>query len=236
VFTDRGGNRTGIIGGKLVNNIPGVQVVIPRSDQNWNDRQEPRYRLPAGQDLRITLDGSSLTRAATENLVLTGGGHLTRIDEMKINPGDRDEVSIGGDGSWIVYHTVRNVSPVLALGYVAGNQAYAVAAAAVAIKGGSTLRIAVNRSKRRLRLDTRGSEGPGGFAIAFRHFTRGGTQKFSHKPVVMRQGSVAYLRYGGYRGRKVALTVTPKGGKAHIASLANQPRAGTAALNHAVGG
>jgi hypothetical protein len=58
LFTDAQGRRTGFVHGRLVAQIPGIQVIQNYSVQNWSSAPEPTYHLPIGHpDYKVTVDG-----------------------------------------------------------------------------------------------------------------------------------------------------------------------------------
>jgi len=231
VLTDPQGRRTGVVKGVLRRQIPGVSVVVPTSDKDWRGRQDPTYRFPARSDLRLTVDGSALSADTTTELKLVGPGGFLSVSNIRLRPGERDSARFLGNGRSISYFTHRAESPSVGAGYVSGQNAYVFSAAALGtLTGGTQVRIAINASKRRLQLDLPGNQANARLAVGFQRYTRAGyTNSFGPKAFTLPTGFLAHLYYAGYRGRRVAVTVTPPGGRARLASLNQRPPRAAAA-------
>jgi hypothetical protein len=160
VFTDDKGRRTGVVRGKLLREIPDVEVVKTYAVQNWEGAPEPRYRLPEGKDYTITVDGSALEKPAKTNVDLVGNGLVIEIEDIKVSPGQKDEMALPG-GYGITYQTnsKEEVAPNLFAGLVEDDAAYNFAASAVGVRQGSTLSLLVEQEEKVVILDSTGSEG-----------------------------------------------------------------------------
>jgi hypothetical protein len=105
VLIDEQGRKTGFVGGKIVNQIPGAEVDRNLTIQNWREAPEPSYRVPVGTLVRVTIDGSGLAKPDKESITLVGPGKEFDIDEIVLRPGQRDHVVFKGGGSGIDYQT-----------------------------------------------------------------------------------------------------------------------------------
>ena len=163
VFTDDEGNRTGLVDGKMLQEIPDIEVVKTYATQNWEGAPEPRYRLPEGAEYTITVDGTNLEKPTTTNLDLVGNGLVIEIDEIKMKPGQKDEMALPG-GYGITYQTNGDdgVAPNLFAGLVEDDASYNFAATAVGLKKGSTVSLLVEQEEKVMILDSTGSEGEDG--------------------------------------------------------------------------
>jgi hypothetical protein len=168
VFTDDDGNRTGIVGGKMLTEIPDVEVVKTYATQNWKGAPEPRFRLPEGADYQISVDGTDLTKPTTTKINLLGNGLVIEIEEIKMAPGQKDEMALPG-GYGITYQTngEDGVAPNLFAGLVEDDAAYNFAASAVGVKKGSTLSLLVEQKEKVVILDSTGSESVDGANAQF---------------------------------------------------------------------
>ena len=160
VFTDDKGRRTGIVKGKFLREIPDIEVVKTFAVRNWEGAPEPRFRLPQGKDYSITVDGSNLKKPTTTSVDLVANGLVIEIDEIKMAPGQKDEMALPG-GYGITYQTngMEEEAPNLFAGLVEDGAAYNFAASAVGIKKGSTLSLLVDQEEKVVILDSTGSEG-----------------------------------------------------------------------------
>ena len=160
VFTDDEGRRTGVVDGKFLQEIPDVEVVKTFATRNWEGAPEPRFRIPEGAEYTITVDGSDLEEPATTDVDLVGNGLFIEIEEIKLEPGQKDEMFLPG-GYGITYQSngEDEVAPNLYAGLVEDDRAYNFAASAVGIKAGSTLSLLVDQEEKVVILDSTGSEG-----------------------------------------------------------------------------
>lgn len=168
VFTDDEGNRTGVVDGKMLQEIPDVEVVKTYATQNWKGAPEPRFRLPEGADYTISVDGTDLDKPTTTNVDLVGNGLVIEIEDIKIAPGQKDEMALPG-GYGITYQTngEDGVAPNLFAGLVEDDAAYNFAASAVGLKKGSTVSLLVEQEEKVVILDSTGSEGVDGANAIF---------------------------------------------------------------------
>lgn len=168
VFTDDEGNRTGVVGGKMLQEIPDVEVVKTYATQNWEGAPEPRYRLPEGSNYTITVDGTDLEKTAKTNIDLVGNGLVIEIDDIKVAPGQKDEMALPG-GYGITYQSNgdEGVAPNLFAGLVEDDAAYNFAASAVGLAKGSTISLLVEQEEKVVILDSTGSEGVDGANALF---------------------------------------------------------------------
>jgi hypothetical protein len=163
VFTDDDGNRTGIVDGKMLQEIPDVEVVKAYAVQNWEGAPEPRFRLPEGADYSITVDGTALDKAAKPTINLVGNGLVIDIEDIAIAPGQKDEMALPG-GYGITYQSngEGEVAPNIFAGLVEDGSSYNFAASAVGLKKGSTISLLVEQEEKVVILDSTGGEGAGG--------------------------------------------------------------------------
>ena len=166
VFTDDDGHRTGIVNGKMLHEIPDVEVVKTYATQNWTGSPEPRFRLPEGANYSISVDGSGLKKAAKPTINLVGNGLVIDIEDITIQPGQKDEMALpGGYGITYQSNSKDEVAPNLYAGLVEDDAAYNFAASAVGLKPGSTISLLVEQKEKVVILDSTGSEnGSGGNA------------------------------------------------------------------------
>jgi hypothetical protein len=208
VIRDKAGNTTGFVNGKIVNEIPGVQVQQIASFENWAKTPEPNYLIPASLgEVTVFIDGADLTKPDKEKLTLIGQGFYTEVSDLKLQPGQRDGVYFTGDGKGFVYRTSpgHEQSPTVASAIAQGDNAYAFAAKAIGVKGGSQLTMYIDPKLNAFVLDTTGTAGSiaktGGFAAyvisAVRSSPQGETTWVSKdKPILLKSKWQAIIDYG----------------------------------------
>ncbi|HEV2812424.1 MAG TPA: hypothetical protein VGW10_04150 [Solirubrobacteraceae bacterium] len=160
VFTDDDGRRTGVVDGKFLQEIPEVEVVKTFATRNWEGAPEPRFRFPEGKEYTITVDGTDLEKPTTTNVDLVGNGLFIEIEEIKLAPGQKDEMALPG-GYGITYQSngTDEMAPNLYAGLEEDGAAYNFAASAVGVKQGSTLSLLVEQEEKVVILDSTGAEG-----------------------------------------------------------------------------
>jgi hypothetical protein len=174
VFSDDQGRKTGIVNGKLLQQIPDVQVVKAYSTANWNGGPEPRYRIPQGTNYTIAVDGSTLDKKTKATVNLLTNGLVIEISDIKLDPGQIDTMALPG-GYGITYQTNSKdeEAPTFLAGLVEDDKAYEFGATAVGVKPGSTLSLLVEQKEKVVILDSTGSEGTvGGKGIFILNLTR----------------------------------------------------------------
>jgi hypothetical protein len=208
VIRDKAGHTTGFVNGKIVNEIPGVQVQQIASIANWAQTPEPNYLIPASAgNVTVFIDGSNLKKPDKETLTLIGQGFYTEVSDLRLTPGQRDGVYFTGDGKGFVYRTApgHNQSPTVASAIAQGDNAYAFAAKAIGVKGGSQLTMYIDPKLEAFVLDTTGTAGSikktGGFAAyvisAVRESPQGETTWVSKdKPILLKSKWQAIIDYG----------------------------------------
>jgi hypothetical protein len=106
LFTDSQGRRTGFVGGRLVAEIPGIQVIQNYSVQNWDSAPEPTYHLPLGHPgYQVTVDGSSVTKQIKTQLQVNGSGLVFYVQDIHMGPGQKDTMVLPHGDLAISYAT-----------------------------------------------------------------------------------------------------------------------------------
>jgi hypothetical protein len=165
VFTDDDGNQTGIVDGKLVQELDDVEVVKTRAVQNWEGGPEPSYRLPPGQDdYTITIDGTDMERPITKGKVtLLVNGLVIEIEDIRMDRGQKDEMALPA-GYGITYQTNSDSeeAPNFFVGLEEAKKSYLFSASAVGVKKGSILSVVVEQDQKVMYVDSDGTEAAGG--------------------------------------------------------------------------
>lgn len=162
--------RVGFFDGKMVNEIPGAQV-IPLKKQGgvtpWNNNDEPVYNIPLGIAFQITIDGTRLKEATQTSLVMLGPGYYLGVDEINLEPGQQDTIVFASDGKTLSYSTQSSESPVIILGFddAKNGVGYGFALAGVDLQNG-VINVGFNFEEGWLGMSTDGSEAPATYGLA----------------------------------------------------------------------
>ena len=152
-----------MVGNRLLREIPDVEVVETFAAQNWEGAPEPRYRFPEGAEYTISVDGTDLDKPTTANVDLVGNGLVLEVDDIKVAPGQKDEMVLpAGYGITYQSNSEEGVAPSFFAGLVEDDAAYNFAASAVGLEPGSTISLLVEQEEKVVILDSLGSSGQDG--------------------------------------------------------------------------
>ncbi|MDQ6607185.1 MAG: hypothetical protein M3Z06_11640 [Actinomycetota bacterium] len=117
LFTDDQGRRTGFDHGKLVAQIPGIQVIQNFSVQNWSSAPEPTYHLPLGHPgYQVTVEGSNVTKPIKTQLQVNGSGLVFYVQDIHMAPGQMDTMVLPHGDLAISYATASHFPASPAIG------------------------------------------------------------------------------------------------------------------------
>ena len=147
LIVDSKGRRMGYdSSGKLVNEIPGANIVRPIADDiNVSELPEPTYQIPQGLKVHVKIDGDALKTPDKETLTYLSQGLYFEISDINARPGGTDEVFVEGGAGGIIFSTKDSKvsSPTIAGGLLDtdhGRQAaYVMVIKAVDVNGGSNV-------------------------------------------------------------------------------------------------
>jgi hypothetical protein len=225
LIRDRSNRRLGYLGKRFVNQIPGAEVVRPVSDDLYRDDPEPVYRLPAGVagSLLITIDGRPQKKRQKQSLSVIGPGSVAAIEDIELEPGQRNVVRIADDARRVSYQTDRgqSQSPIVVLGRDGASTDDLFAAKTVSAEGGSQLNFLLDERRGQLRFGTRGTKRAGAYVLLYASYAKRASRAWG-AGFVIGAGSRATLRYrermtiGGVTGPPV---LSRSGGRRQVEVL-----------------
>ena len=226
VVTDDAGHRLGHVGGKLVQEIRGGRAEQLISNDDWTDRIEPDFFVPADARYRITLDGAALKSPDTETLRVIGPSFDVSVDNIPMRPGEKDTLVIESDATRLSYASSRPESPTLQVG-VSDNQAeYAFEVAGISDRPGSTTNIGLPPEGDTLTLQTVGSARAASVNFKVTRETERGIEVFQHKAIPLGSGDAARVQFGSWAAPTGTMPlVTVHDGQQSTQDLANQASA-----------
>lgn len=218
IITDAQGRRTGYVNNKLVNEIPGAKVDQSFLNDDWKINEEPSYRIPTGIAFTITLDGSSLKKADTEDIILIGPGYDIGIEGIELQPGQKDTITFSPDGKTVSYKSSQTESPVLIVGIDGGDADYAFEVMSVKAPAGTTITVNLDTAGKSLSVNTSAA---GTYAMAMTRITKDDEQSFSHDKIALAADDAASLNYGNWKSNhtSIPLVVKHKGGTSDTIQL-----------------
>jgi len=136
LVTDSKGRKTGFVGNKLVNRIPGAKV-LPRSSRGivplagggaeYGDSPVPVIQVPKNVEFEIAIDGRHLEVRDRETLSLVGPTYDASFENIIMGPGQTAEVAIDPRGNAIGYRaSAKTVAPAISLGEESKSTGYTV--------------------------------------------------------------------------------------------------------------
>jgi hypothetical protein len=200
-MSDGAGRKTGYVNGKLVNQIPGAQVVPLYLIQNWREHPEPIYRIPQGVPVTIAIDGSGLAAPDAESVTVIGPGYSAVAGNLTMRPGQRDEMRVTANGGRVLYRTGAGETqqPHLAIGVGRGGRNYSFTVAPPPIPAGSALTAVAQPARQRLAVATSGPQSGGSYSLAVTQIRRSGAKTARGRAVKVRSGGSAQIVLGRTR-------------------------------------
>lgn len=112
-MTDQEGRKIGYDdNGKLVNDIPGADMIELESYVEGAAAPEPIYVLPAENSYDISMEGSTAKEGDDEDEVaIFGEGTAITVESMKLAPKERTTMSLSADGGEIKFRAGSNRVP-----------------------------------------------------------------------------------------------------------------------------
>jgi hypothetical protein len=111
MISDDKGGRLGSIAGKVVNEMPGANVIIPIGGR-------PVFEVPEGSNLSIVIDGNALSEAEDSGVLLIARGkYVLSVGGIKLHPGKADTISFSSDGTELAYETSSPQKPDMEIAY-----------------------------------------------------------------------------------------------------------------------
>lgn len=222
ILRDDKGRVTGFVGDRIVNKIPGVRIQRTITSQNWREAPEPTYLVPASAAVSVTIDGSGLEKPDKEQLTLIGPGLYAQVDDIDVRPGAKNVIEFEGGGTGFIFHTDPRFdqTPILTSAIEENGKFYVFGAAALGIKGGSTLTMYFETDTGNFALDTEGTKGnieKTGYALyvlSFVRVTDKGDSTWTSDELLIRSGELALVDYRKAPARNKPLqiyTATPDG-------------------------
>jgi len=158
LIVDSKGRKTGRVGKRIVNQIPGARVLRRTSSPKplangallFRDSLEPVYRIPRGVKFKLRVSGRHMRTTTRESLTLVGPTYDATVQNLVMGPGQVANVHLAPRRQALTYRASRGTSvPTVSLGAESERAAYNVSVSAVDAKPRSTLML-VKRPRQRL--------------------------------------------------------------------------------------
>ncbi len=223
VIEDAKGRKTGFVGGKFVNQIPGARV-LPRSSAGiqlkgstlWKDSPTPVVEVPKNVEFAISIDGRHLGVRDRETLSLVGPTYDATVENLIMAPGQEAAIALSPKGNAITYlPSAKTVSPAITLGAESKTAAYRVTVAALSAPKGSGLTF-VKEPKRQLMWFGDDTKAKRTYQVTIKRYTSKAGRTFGRQ-VTISGNQQAFLDYGplGKKNGHAKLVVYTPGHRNH---------------------
>ena len=198
LITNPAGQRLGYVDDKVVNEIPGADVITPMSDQSWLVNEEPEYHVPDGVTYTITIDGTALTAADVETVGLIGPSYDLAVSGIDLHPGETDTLVAAPDATQLTYKASSAQTPTFDLGVSDSKADYAFTISGEADQPGGTVKIGLPREAGTLSIDTGDSTGTATLDLAMTREDETGVLNFKNHGIALASGDTASLQFGSW--------------------------------------
>jgi hypothetical protein len=143
LITTRDGRQLGFVGGRLVNQIKGAQVIYPFVNQVGLVHPEPVYLVPGNPELTVTVAGGDPTGAAAKVFV-AGPGFGTTVSNLVTGGSSQASIHVAPRGSNVSVTLTRPASgqaPTVQLARNSGQGGSTVTVAPRSLSSGNTLTV-----------------------------------------------------------------------------------------------
>lgn len=213
LITNPSGQRVGYVDGKLVDEIPGAEVIQPMSDESWLVDQEPEYHVPDGVTYTITIDGTGLAAADPETVGVIGPSSDLEVNAIDLQPGQKDTLVAGPDATELSYTASSTRTPTFEIAVSDAKAYYNFTISGVADAPGSTVKLGLPPTAGTLSIDTQNSTGTATFDLSMSREDADGQLNFDHKGIDLAAGDDASLQFGNWAadGQSIPLVLNQGG-------------------------
>jgi len=196
LIIDANGNRLGYVNGKIINEIPNASYNAFRMRASGNT-PEPIYSIPAGLDVTISIDGSTLTQETLTDLVMIGAGFSIGVEGIYLEPGQVDTAYFYPVDQTIAYETASDESPNIVIGVENPNAEadYYFEVQGTDMTGGGTITISLDSKAGDLLINTEKLNNEGSFDFYLTRITDELEEEFSAEEIVLKEGALVYINY-----------------------------------------
>ncbi len=191
-ITDQEGRRLGYgEDGKLINEIPNAQVVLPAAYLEGGAPAEPIFFLPEDNDYDVVLSKAEGTTGNEEDagVAVFSGGSAVTVEGAKLGGGQKDTLSVGRDGSGLRYRAGGGKVPALKVAIDDNKEGVAVRVANLESDGDSDVELSVDRKTRKAVVQG-GGKSSKSYDLEMSHVAKGqrGVEKVEQKDVKFKLG------------------------------------------------
>ncbi len=207
LITDEAGKRLGHVGDQIVNEIPGAFFAADRSGASDVD-DEPSYFVPGGKKVAVSLSNGG-KRSTESDVSLLGRGYELSVEGVKLDPGQKDEISFSGDFSLVTYTTKRPRTPMLSIGVETSTADYELEVKVRGHSAGQHVELGIDLKKGTFSVKVKGDAGDQPtLGIKLIRIDDSGEKTFAHKAAAPASDQTMVLDYARWKGDKAPLHVS----------------------------
>jgi len=206
LLSDPQGNRYGYEAGKFYREMPGVtHRMLKSGDELWKDSPSPTYYVPVGRPFTLTLDGGVVQKMTDTSVTMIGPGYQLSIEDIHLDPNQKDTIVFAPDGKSLSYKTSSNESPEISVGFETPGADFDFTVKGVDIEADSTLTIRLDKAKNTLSISTTGNDQTGTYALSMGRFDLDNAQYFDHDEIELGPKDTATVDFGKWAGNKATM-------------------------------
>lgn len=200
LVADDAGHRVGFADGQFVYAFPGSRVMSPKGGDLWRQDTPPVFLVPGQGDLTVTLDGRTLSDDEDSSITVVGPGYEMSVDDIRLDPGQQDQVKFHANGRRLCYVTRTSETPFLTLGLQTEQADYAFEVIAGGDSDGHEVEVEIDQAKGRLRVEARGVTGETGFDVEVHRIDDSGDHVFRNFTNSLDKTATLWLDYAAWDG------------------------------------
>lgn len=213
LITDGLGRRIGRVEArKYINEIPGAEIK-PSRFEGWNIseiRREPMYRLPAGLNFTIKVDGTWLKSADVEDVTVIGPGYDLAVEGIGLDPGEQDYIDVASSGReryLLTYRTNYTDSPDIIMGKETDQADFEFTVRGGKIEPEGSFSIELDMQKGRLSLNPTGNSESDLFDLLVSRIDDDGEKLLRADNIALKSNDTAYLNFTELKGTEKSLNL-----------------------------
>jgi hypothetical protein len=200
LITDKAGRRYGFVNGKFVDEIPEMgSYSLKMADEPWKDDEEPVYLVPTGMEFTVTVDGTDLKEPSLTSVTMIGPGYTLSVDNISLDPGQKDTVVFSPDGSKVVYKPSGTEAPDISAGFESTGPDYLFYVDNLTVDQGEEFTITLDSTKGRLGI-TSNQKTADKYKIEMIKLDESGQETFENDDAELDPGTTEYLDYSEWNG------------------------------------
>ncbi|HEX7556247.1 MAG TPA: hypothetical protein VF338_06455, partial [Leptolinea sp.] len=198
LITDENGKKLGRVDGKIVNEIPGASYEVPMAA--FNSDMEPIYNVPTSVNLTMAIDGSRLKEVAATDVVVIGPGYDLGVEDINLDPGQSDELTVQTKDDFISYRTDSSESPTFIIGLERAGADYEFELTGTDIEGGGRINIQIDPKTGDLLINADEIKKDGEFSLTMTRMDDKTEETFTNDKITLKSDTILYIDFSEWKG------------------------------------